>query len=108
MYMFTSKSEMLDDERLVLNDYLSFQEVQAEGEEPISENEEEIVVEISQASEGILGKRRRSVSTSDDNNNSDTNAADYVGDDMDLPVHRSTGRVRVRSKLLDGYETTFR
>jgi hypothetical protein len=115
MYMFTSKFEMLDEERLLLNEYLSFEEVQAEGEErdsrandldPISDNEEEdIVVEMIQPSEVVLGKRRRSVVTDDDEN--DDNDDDH-DDGTDLPVNRTTGRARVRSKLLDGYETTFR
>lgn len=122
MYMFTSKFEMEDEERLLLNEYLSFQEIQAEGEErengindlePISDNEEDdiVVVEIPQPSAVVLGKRRRSVVSvnEDDGNGEDEGIEeDDIENDIDLPVNRTTGRARVRSVRLNGYDTTMR
>jgi ABC-type uncharacterized transport system involved in gliding motility auxiliary subunit len=123
MYMCTSRFEIAEEERIMLSEYLSAQEIQAAKEEktqqqitvdPISDNEEDAGPSTElratshrpAASQGpsanALGKRRLS-----------SIAKDTEGDQEDdsevtfLPEiqHRVSGRVRKRSRLLDGYET---
>lgn len=132
MYMCTSRFEIHEEERMMLSEYLSAQEIQAAKEErtqqqfaidPISDNEEDEGSSTqlqarsqpratSQAVQGpsakALGKRRL------------TNIADDVGVDEEdddgqeseaIPLpetqHRVSGRVRKRSRLLEGYETPY-
>jgi hypothetical protein len=117
MYMCTSRFEIHEEERIMLSEYLSAQEIQAAKEErtqqqitidPISDDEEDEgpSTELQAASHGpsakALGKRRLRDVAEDAESDRD--------DDMDatsLPEmpHRLSGRVRKRSRLLDGYET---
>lgn len=116
MFMCTSKFDLEDDQRMLMNEYLSHQERQTAKEEkntkettfdPISDNDEEEDLASTQPqptvqplSERALGKRRKSVISEPDEDEND--------DDTDVPLpdtqHRVSGRVRKRSKLLDGYE----
>ncbi|KAJ5456131.1 uncharacterized protein N7458_003714 [Penicillium daleae] len=115
MFVCTSKFDIEDDQRMLINEYLSHQEKQAAKEEkdikennfdPISDDEEDPASILSQPpvqllSEKALGKRRRSdTSEPDEDENND--------DDAEVPLpdtqHRVSGRVRKRSKRLDGYE----
>jgi hypothetical protein len=116
MFMCTSKFDIEDNQRMLINEHLSHQEKQAAKEEkdtkendfdPISDDEEQDpALALSQPpvhplSEKALGKRRRSViSEPDEEENND--------DDAEVPLpdiqHRISGRVRKRSKRLDGYE----
>ena len=101
---------------MLMNEYLSHQERQTVKEEkntkettfdPISDNDEEEDLAPTQPqptiqplSERALGKRRKSVISEPDEDEND--------DDADVPLpdtqHRVSGRVRKRSKRLDGYE----
>lgn len=70
-----------------------------------------MVVEIPQLSAVVLGKRRRSVVSvnEDDGNGEDEGIEeDDIENDIDLLVNRTTGRARVRSVRLNGYDTTIR
>lgn len=128
MFMCTSRFEIAEDRRALINEYLSHEEIQAAQEEkdtrandlePISdddedkdEDEEEDAVSNNAVSDDIrptvqppsgraLGKRRKSTASEPEDKEQDN-------EDSDLPLpdiqHRVSGRVRKRSKLLDGYE----
>ncbi|KAJ5963084.1 hypothetical protein N7481_013389 [Penicillium waksmanii] len=125
MYMCTSWFEIHEEERIMLSEYLSVQEIQAANEEraqqqssvyPISDNEEDESpsTELRATSQGLsasqvptenaLGKRRLC-----------SIARDIEGDQEDdseialLPeiLHRVSGRARTRSRLLDGYKPSI-
>jgi hypothetical protein len=130
MYMCTSRFEIYEEQRVMLSEYLSAQEIQAAKEErtqqqlvvdPISDNEEDegSTTQLqarsqpqatSQAAQGpsvkALGKRRLS---NIDNDMRDDEEEDDGQESEDIPLpetqHRVSGRVRKRSRLLDGYET---
>lgn len=70
-----------------------------------------MVVEIPQLSTVVLGKRRRSiVSINEDDRNSEDKGIeeDNIKNNIDLPVNRITGRARVHLVYLNGYDTTMR
>lgn len=116
MFMCISKFDVEDDQRMLINEYLSHQEKQTAKEEkstkendfdPISDDEEEDPPStqsqppVQPLSERALGKRRRSVTSEQDE-------VENNDDDAEVPLpgtqHRVSGRVRKRSKRLDGYE----
>lgn len=128
MFMCTSRFEIAEDRRVLINEYLSHEEIQAAQEEkdtrandlePISDDDEdedgdedEDAVSNNAVSDDIqptvqppsgraLGKRRKSTASEPEEKEQDN-------EDSDLPLpeiqHRVSGRVRKRSKLLDGYE----
>lgn len=114
MYMCTSKFEIGEEQRPVIKEYLTHEERQAEKEEkepqaqnfePISDNEEETQESTEVLSKKAQGKRRMSVASESENDEAQEMDDD---DDIEVPLpdtqHRASGRVRKRSKLLDGYE----
>ncbi|KAJ5672840.1 hypothetical protein N7507_001967 [Penicillium longicatenatum] len=106
MFMFTSRFEIEDSHRALINEYLSSEERQASQEEkdtttqpfePISDNEEDD-------------------DSGDGDGDGDGDGAqplqsqralieDEANGEPSLPSQRSSGRVRQRSTLLNGYET---
>ncbi|OQD74718.1 hypothetical protein PENANT_c168G01573 [Penicillium antarcticum] len=132
MYMCTSRFEIHEEERMMLSEYLSAQEIQAAKEErtqqqfagdPISDNEEDEGSSTqlqtrsqpqatSQAAEGpsakALGKRRL-INVADDVGIDEEEEDGQESEAIPLPEtqHRVSGRVRKRSKLLEGYETFY-
>ncbi|CAG8089126.1 unnamed protein product [Penicillium salamii] len=137
MYMCTSQFEIHEEERIMLSEYLSAQEIQAAKEERtqqqlavdlISDNEEDEgsttqlqarsqpraisqALATSQAAQGpsakALGKRR--ISNFADDVESDEEEDDGQESEAIALLeiqHRVSGRVRKRSRLLDGYETS--
>lgn len=124
MYMCTSRFEIHEEQRVMLSEYLSTQEIQAAKEErtqqqltvdPISDNEEDEgpttqLQATSQAVQGpsvnALGKRRLS-NIANDMRDDEEEDNGQEPEEIPLPEtqHRVSGRVRKRSRLLDGYET---
>jgi hypothetical protein len=120
LFMCTSRFDFEDEQRAMINEYLSYKEIQAASEErdteasgfdPISDDEEggeegsiRIQLPNQAPSERSQGKRRLSVRSTPEEGNRDNDK-----DVRDLPLpdmqQRTSGRVRKRSRLLDGYET---
>jgi hypothetical protein len=117
MYMCTSRFEIHEEERIMLSEYLSAQEIQAAKEErtqqqitvdPISDDEEDEgpSTELQATSHGpsakALGKRRlRNIAKDAESDQEDDSKVTSLPEMQ----HRVSGRVRKRSRLLDGYET---
>ena len=123
MYMCTSRFEIHEEERIMLSEYLSAQEIQAAKEErtqqqitvdPISDDEEDegpstelrATSHLRETSHGpsakALGKRRlRNISEDAESDQEDDSEVTSLPEMQ----HRVSGRVRKRSRLLDGYET---
>jgi hAT family protein len=123
MYMCASQFEIHEEERIMLSEYLSAQEIQAAKEErtqqqitvdPISDNEEDegSSAELQTTSHGLvtlqgpsansLGKRRlRNMAENIESDQEDDSEVTSLPDIQ----HRVSGRVRKRSRLLDGYQT---
>jgi hypothetical protein len=134
MYMCTSRFEIHEEERIMLSEYLSTQEIQAAKEErtpqqlavdPISDNEEDEGSTIQlqarsqpratsqalttlQTTQGLsakaLGKRRLSNIASDVGDDEEDDGQDSEAIPLPEIQNRVSGRVRKRSRLLDGYE----
>ena len=123
MYMCASRFEINEEERIMLSEYLSAQEIQVAKEErtqqqitvdPISDDEEDEgpSTEFRATSHGpaasqgpsanSLGKRRLVNIAEDVESNQEDDREMTSLPDMQ---HRVSGRVRKRSRLLDGYET---
>lgn len=120
MFMCTSRFEIEEGEQALINEYLTHEEIQANQEEkdistqhlePISDNEEgeeEIEGEITVVLDTIQPsvdraqslRRQRALSELDDKEDRDEG-------EPSLPntQNRHSGRVRKRSRLLEGYET---
>jgi hypothetical protein len=117
--MCTSRFDFEEEQRAIMDEYLSHEDKQAATEEkdtqasefdPISDNEEGDEGDSTQIqptgqaqSEKSQGKRRRSIASVPEEGNKDEE-----DDEMVLPLpdtqQRISGRVRKRSKLLEGYE----
>lgn len=117
MYMCTSRFEIHEEERIMLSEYLSAQEIQAIKEErtqqqitvdPISDDEEdegpsaELQATLHGPSAKALGKRRLRNIAEDAESDQEDNSKVTSLPEMQ---HRVSGRVRKRSRLLDEYET---
>lgn len=123
LFMCTSRFDIEDEQRAMINEYLSFEEIQTAREErdtqasefdTISDDEEggegdstQIRYTDQGPSERSQGKRRRSVISIPEEGQRDEDE-DEGEDTGDLPLpdmqQRMSGRVRKRSRLLDGYE----
>jgi hypothetical protein len=125
MYMCTSRFEIHEEERIMLSEYLSAQEIQAAKEErtqqqitvdPISDDKEDKgpsteLQAISQLratshspSTKAIGKRRlRNIAKDTESDQEDNSKVTSLPEIQQQ--HRVSGRVRKRSRLLDGYET---
>jgi hypothetical protein len=130
MYMCTSRFEIHEGELIMLSEYLSAQEIQAAKEErtqqqitvdPISDDEEDEgpstqlqatsqlrpTSQAPAASQGLsanaLGKRRLSNIAKDAEDDEEEDDSEVTP--LPETQHRVSGRVRKRSRLLDGYET---
>jgi hypothetical protein len=123
MYMCTSRFEIHEEERIMLSEYLSAQEIQAAKQErtqqqitvdPISDDEkdEEPSTELRATSQlratshypsaKALGKRRlRDIAEDAESDQKDDSEVTSLPEMQ----NRVSGRVRKRSRLLDGYET---
>ncbi|KAB8067090.1 hypothetical protein BDV29DRAFT_163765 [Aspergillus leporis] len=120
MYMCTSRFEIEEEERIMLSEYLSVQEIQAVKEEktpqqivfnPISDEEEEASSTQALSSKSA-SKRRLSSINKDDiiiQPTIDNDEIDNKKEQIPLPdiqtQYRMSGRVHKRSRLLDKYET---
>lgn len=120
LFMCTSRFDLEDEQRVLINEYLSYEETQAAREErdtqtngfdPISDDEEgeerdptQIRCRDQAPSERNQGKRRRSAGARPEESSGDEDEDTEV---LPLPnmQQRISGRVRKRSRLLDGYET---
>lgn len=120
LFMCTSRFDLEDEQRVLINEYLSYEEMQAAREErdtqangfdPISDDEEgeegdstQIRCTDQAPSERSQGKRRRSAGSRPEESRGDE---DEDAEVLPLPnmQQRMSGRVRKRSRLLDGYET---
>lgn len=123
MFMCTSRFEIEEGQRALMNEYLSHEEKQAEQEEkdtnannlePISDNDEGNNEGNNEANNNIThhnvrllsekaqGKRRQSIASELEDEEQDSNQEN----DVPLPSiqNRHSGRVRKRSRLLDGYD----
>lgn len=116
MYMCTSRFEIHEEERIMLSEYLSTQEIQAAKEErtqqqitvdPISDDEEDegLSTEPHETLQGpsakALGKRRlRDIAEDAESDQEDDSEVTSLPEIQ----YRVSGRVRKRSRLLDGYE----
>lgn len=125
MFMCTSRFEIEEGRRALINEYLSHEEIQAKQEEkdtnphhlePISDNDEgdnhdgdkgdndDVVLDIVQPPHGkAQTKRRQSAISELEDGEQDTHEDD--GPPLPSTQNRHSGRVRKRSRLLDGYET---
>lgn len=119
LFMCTSRFDFDEERRAIMDEYLSHEDKQAAKEEkdtqasefdPISDNEEggegesiQIQPPGQAQSEKSQGKRRRSVASVPEEGNEDEEDDEIV---LPLPntQQRISGRVRKRSKLLEGYE----
>ena len=123
MYMCTSRFEIHEEERIMLSEYLLAQEIQAAKEERtqqqitvdlISDDEEDQgpSTELQATSQPratshgpsakALGKRRlRNIAEDAESDQEDDSKVTSLPEMQ----HRVSGRVRKRSRLLDGYET---
>ena len=117
MFMCTTRFDLQENQRLILQEYLSSQEIAALIEasstvttsfEPISDTEED-VVEGSQSlptlppsPNVVLGRRQRSGSLSE-GDEIQSSAEDSIDKEGEIPLPRSSGRVRKVSKRLNGY-----
>ncbi|OQE58765.1 hypothetical protein PENNAL_c0360G08151, partial [Penicillium nalgiovense] len=120
LFMCTSRFDLEDKQRVLINEYLSYEEMQAAREErdtqangfdPISDDEEgeegdstQIRCTDQAPSERSQGKRRRSAGSRPEESRGDE---DEDAEALPLPnmQQRMSGRARKRSRLLDGYET---
>lgn len=117
MFMCTTRFDLQENQRLILQEYLTSQEIAASTEasstdttsfEPISDTEEDVVEQtqslpVSQLSlNTVLGRRQRSSSLSE-GDEIQSNPENDVDEDGGLPLPRSSGRVRKVSRRLDGY-----
>jgi hypothetical protein len=121
MFMCTTRFELQEHQRLILQEYLSSQEIAAAKEadtiavnsfEPISDTEEDLVQPsqvqptLQPSPNTILGRRQRSGSATEDDE-AQSNPKNEVEDDTEIPLppiqQRSSRRVRKVSKLLNGY-----
>ena len=116
LFMCTSRFDLKEEQRAMINEYLSYEEVQADREEkdtkasefdPISDNEkgdEEYSIQIQQIGQApsgkSQGKQRRSIASMPEGGceNEDDEPT------LPLPQQRMSGRVRKRPRLLEGYE----
>ena len=117
MFMCTTRFDLRENQRLILQEYLTSQEIAASTEasstdttsfKPISDTEEDVVEQtqslpVSQPSlYTVLGRRQRSGSLSE-GDEIQSNPENDVDKDGGLPLPRSSGRVRKVSRRLDGY-----
>lgn len=116
LFMCTSRFDLKEEQRAMINEYLSYEEVQADREEkdtkasefdPISDNEEDDegdliqIQQISQVPGGkSQGKQQRSIASMPEGGceNEDDEPT------LPLPQQRMSGRVQKRPRLLEGYE----
>lgn len=120
MFMCTSRFEIEDSRRALINEYLSHEEIQASQEEkntdtyplePISDNDEghdeghdevneDDVSVVRNAVNRAQSKRRQRASSEPDKGQHEEEGEPILPNTQS----RHSGRVRKRSRLLDGYE----
>lgn len=116
MFMCTSRFEIEDGRRALINEYLSYEEIQASQEEkntdtyplePISDNDEghdevneDDVSVVRNAVNRAQSKRRQRASSEPDKEQYEEEGEPILPNTQS----RHSGRVRKRSRLLDGYE----
>lgn len=120
MFMCTSRFEIEEEQRALVKEYLSNEEIQAANEEkakpqdefePISDDEEHDSLSGQDQpapeapSQRALGKRRKSVASEPDEQ---AQEPEYDDETEPLPETqvRTSGRARKRARYLDGYEVS--
>lgn len=119
LYMCTTRFDTNEEQRLILQEYLSDEEIAASSEEldiethcaeAISDTEEDIEIRldipaIPLLSEVAAGKRPAVTFEDEEDSNADEFADLEKNSAPPLPdtQHRVSGRIRKRSRLLDGY-----
>ena len=117
MFMCTTRFDLQESQRLILQEYLSSQEIAASIEasstvttsfEPISDTEEDMVEESQslptlQPSPNVILRRRQRSGSLSEGDEIQSSAKDGIDKEGEIPLPRSSGRVRKVSKRLNGY-----
>ena len=129
LYMCTTRFDTKEEQRLILQEYLSEEEIAASSEEldiqttcseAISDTEEGIEIHLNTPATAVTTQvtqdapplsavvaRKRPAVSSDDKEDSDTDEFAYLDKNSALPLpdmqYRISGRIRKKSRLLDRY-----
>ncbi|CAG8397921.1 unnamed protein product [Penicillium salamii] len=119
--MCTTRFDLKEEQQLILHEYLMDHEMAASAEaldvrthsfDIISDNEEDVEVHYDISPLSAIAAGKRPVVSSSDEEDSDADGFADMGKDRvslspDLPdtQHRVLGRIRKKSRLLDGYIT---